>query len=693
MAFPFGSSRMNALYDWLDDPPPVLETDLDKRFNKERHDDVYRYAMSHFFALAQDTTADNWRKNCTEYAQFYLGSEDTIKTYEELEIRQVNLLQMYGQLKHSKLLSDRLKIHYIPRDNATWEFAQKMNSLFDWHAQKIRRNRLQMRIELCAPLFGTVGALYNPKEYWDGGKKELIPADWEYLDPRTMFFEPRWDRDEDIPVFAIRTIGVGRLEDAQGKELLDKRKLDQFERGSALFGDNPEILDATENIPMTTRNYLSKINSSDVEIIRIWIKDLRKQKLKRYFPEFLDADNGILDPETVTDVVQQAFQEADSEFGNIIEDGALPIEGEHSWAHYVRHRMQMEEAGENFNEIQFAFMQNHIDATLQAHKTQPPDDVDELSDMFKGGWRFIKIIGKQVVADGSINYDYEQFPVALFHNLINPESLIGISDIENLLVLQDDLNAILSDEIIVSRETAYPTRIMPESLRDVELVKKGPYSHIYVKDSDENAMIRNLEAPRNTGANRELMMILQQFMQMVTGATGPSQGEVPRTRTSGAGIMALQQQAQTRYSATQLNLNDGWERSAKIWLCQIKQFQKEPIIINQMGEGYQETVQILNSEIDPMAYLKVERISMDRNITEEAGTQALQLSMMMMSGGVPLPAVLELLATNYDGSVASRVSGQLMKIMQKPENVQKMQEQEAMQRMQGMREGSKQGAK
>jgi hypothetical protein len=579
--------------------------------------------------------------------------------------------------------------------NQSWEFAQAMNQLFDWHAMKIRRNRLQQRIELCAPLFGTVGVLYTPKYHWRGGKRELIPADWEYLDPRTMFFEPRWDRDEDIPVFAIRTVGVGRLEDAEpsAQKLFKKRGIDKFERGTTLFGENGEILDATVSIPATTKNYLSKLNDTDVEIFRIWIRDFRKNKIKIYYPTFLNAEKGQLDPETITEEVQEAWREADAEFGSIIEDGKLPVEGEHSWAHYVRHRMQMEESGDKFNEIQFAFMQNHIDATLKAHKTQPPDEVDEEGDMFKGGWRFIKIIGKQVVADGSINYDYEQFPVALFHNLINPESLIGISDIENLLVLQDDLNALLSDEIVVSRETAYPTRIMPDTLKDAERIKKGPYTEIYVKDADEGMAIRNLDAPKNSGANRELMMILQQFMQMVTGASQVQQGQTPSTRTSGAGIMALQQQGATRYTATQYSLNDGWERSATIWLAQMKQFWQDEIMLPPIGPEYQESVRILNSDIDPSAYLQVERISQDRNIQEESGTQALQLGMLMMSGGVPLPAILELMATNYDGSTASRVSSQLMKIMQKPENQQQMALQQAQQNMQATQQGNKQGAK
>jgi len=689
MAFSFGASRINSLYEWLDDPPPVF--DVEKRFNKDLHDEVYRYAMSHFFALAQDTVSDNWRKNCTEFAQWYLGTENTIKTYDELEIRQVNLLQMYGQIKHSKLLSDRLKVHYVAKQNQSWEFAQAMNQLFDWHAMKIRRNRLQQRIELCAPLFGTVGVLYTPKWHWRGGEKELIPADWEYLDPRTMFFEPRWDRDEDIPVFAIRTIGVGRLEDAvpEHKKILKQRDLDQFERGGAMFSDSPEILDATENIPMTTRNYLSKIDASDVEIIRIWIKDLRTHKRKRYFPEYLNAETGELDPETMTEAVQKAFKEADSEFGNIIEDDALPFEGEHHWAHYVRHRQQAEESGESWNETQFAFMENHMDAHLQAQKKQPPDAVDKDADMFKGGWRFIKIIGRQVITDGSINFDYEQFPVALFHNLINPESLIGISDIENLLVLQDDLNGLISDEMAISRANAYPTRIEPERLKDEEFVKQGPLTRIFVKDAEEAVIIRNLEAPRNAGTNRELMMILQQFMQMVTGASQAIQGQTPSTRTSGAGIMALQQQGMTRYTATQYSLNDGWERSATIWLAQMKQFWTDEIMLPPIGPEYQDSVKILNSNIDPSAYLQVERISQDRNIQEEAGTQALQLSMMLMSGGVPLPAVLELLATNYDGSVASRVSAQLMRIMQKPENQQRMQEQEAQQRIAAMQGNQK----
>jgi hypothetical protein len=692
MALPNVGNSINALYDRVDNPPRVFKAGVDERFDKDRHDEVYQYGMAHFYQLAQDLTCDAYRSNATEYAQFYLGSENIIKRYDELEIRQINLLQMYMQLKHSKLLADRLKIHYISSKNADWNFAQAMNQLFDWHAKVIRRNRLQQRIELCAPLFGTVGALYIPKYRMQGGKRLLIPGDWEYLDPRTLFFEPRWDKDEDMPVFAIRTVAKGRLEDGDHSPILRKRGLAEFERGSAMLNNYPYLIDATRNVPRTTHNFLSEINDSEVEVIRIWIKDTRRKPENVYYPEYLDAQNQTLDPDTITEDVQFAFQEADNEWGSVINDAHMPQPEENQWAHYVRHRQQVkewDEAGQQLDEIQLVNLQAHIDETLKMFKDQIPDTVREDEYMFKGGWRYIKIIGRQVVQDGSIHFEYDQFPVALFHNLMNPESIIGISDIENLLALQDDMNNLLSMEIVNGSVNAYPTRIMPDSLKNVETVKKGPFTEIYVETAEEGAIIRNLEAPRNSGSNRELIMMLQQFMQMVTGATTVAQGEVPRTRTSGAGLMALQQQSAQRYTSTQYSLNDGWERSSAVWLAQIKEFWQGEIFLPVISPEYRESTTILNKSIDPSAHLIVERVSQDINFQEQQGATAMQLAFTFAQGGVPFPAIMEFLATMYDGSTVSRVSAQLQAIMKKPEYQQQMDMAEAAKMNEMMSAGNK----
>lgn len=692
MAFSSAGSNINALYSWTENPPPVF--DDDKRFNKDKHDAVYHYAMAHFHALAQDKDSDNFRKNCTRYTQFYLGTENVVKRYDELEIRQVNLLQMYCQLKYSKLLSDKLKIHYISNKNNSWEFAQSMNQLFDWHSKVIRRNRLQQRIELTAPLYGTVGALYTPKYRWMGGERILIPADWDFIDPRCMFFEPRWSRDEDLPSFAIRMVANGLAEDAEHYRVLRRRGLEKFERGSAMLSNYGEIIDGTINIPSTTHNFLAEINNRDVEVTRIWIKDLRKHKMDVYYPEYLDGAKNELDPDTITPDVEQAFDEADREFGAVLDGAHPPVLEENQWAHYVRHRMQVDELEKGdgqIEELQLANLGNHMDIHLKLQKKQPPDDVREDEYMFKGGWRFIKIIGKQVVADGSINFDYEQFPVALFHNIPNPESLLGISDIENLLALQDDFNNLLTMEIVNASANAYGTRIMPERLKDVERVKKGTITEIYVESFEEGQTIKNLDPPASSSGNRELAMMLQQLMQMVTGATSVVQGEIPRTRTSGAGIMALQQQATQRYTATQFSLNDGWERSATIWLAQIKQFWKDEIFLPPLSPEYRKATSILNSDIDPSAHLIVERVSQDINFQEQQGAQAMQVAMVFAQGGVPFQAIMELMATSYDGSTVSRISSQLKAIMEKPEYKQQMQMQEQAQMMQMMQGNNKSG--
>src|SRR3990167_11403792 len=200
MAFLY-RTKLPGLFDYIDDPPEVFKEGVGVKGWKDKHDNVYQYAKAHFLNVASDTDADNWRQRCTEYTQWYLGTENRIKRYDELEIIQVNLLQMFMQLKHSKLLSDRLKVHYVSRYNHDWEFAQAMNRLFDWHGQRVGRNKLQEMIELTTPLYGMTGVFYRPEIHWIGGKEELIPAEWEYLDPRCMFFEPRWMKDRDMPVF------------------------------------------------------------------------------------------------------------------------------------------------------------------------------------------------------------------------------------------------------------------------------------------------------------------------------------------------------------------------------------------------------------------------------------------------------------------------------------------------------------
>lgn len=673
MPLPHNTSNLSLMLSLLDDPPRVLNMD---RFNGELHGEVYQYALAHFQRLLQDSTGEDFRHNCTTYEEFMRGSNNPIKTLDELQLEQVNLIDMFIQLKHSQLLNDRLKIHYVSTQNNSWEFANAMSQLFDWHGQLTRRTRLQQRVELCAPLFGTVGALYLPKMRWMGNKQFITPAEWEYLDPRTMFFESRWDKDEEIPVFCIRTVSVGRIEDQRYKDLLKKRGLKQFQRGQKNFTGCEEILDMTSSNNYTA-SWLAQIGDDDVEVIRIWIKDYRTHKVDIFYPTVLNSSSGKL--ENITPDVERAWMEAEMEFGAIVTEGTLPLDGEHHYAHMIRHMMQREERAQQLDEMQLAFLDNHIAATKQLQKTQPPDSIDELP-MFRDNWRYIKIIGDQVVADGSSDLD---FPVALFHNRTNPGALIGISDVDNLLSLQDAFNRLVADEIAVSYANAYPTRVLPKTLKDVEVTKEGPFTNIYVDDPGEAAIIRNLDAPRNNTSNRELMGMLMEFMQMLSGANSTVQGDVPKTRTSGAGMMALQQQAAMRFNTTQHSLSDGWAQSAKIWMRQIKQYWNGEIMIPAISPEYRESAMINIEQIDPFAQLIIERIPQDRDVREAAGNAALQVAMLAAQFGVPPQNIMMMLANQYDGSTVSRVMSQLMnQLKEDPQAQQKMSMQENAQMMQ-----------
>jgi hypothetical protein len=682
MPFPTGTSDTFVVNDELDNPPPVLSV---KRFNKEIHDRVYTYALAHWSNLIQDPPSEAYRKNCTTYEEFYRGAIAPIKIHDEFELEQVNLIELFMQVKHGQLLNDRLKIHYIARKNSDWQFANAMSQLFDWHGTQIRRDRLQHRIELCAPLFGTVPVMYIPKTRWQGGEKIMIPADYEYLDPRTTYYESRWDRDEDIPVFMIRTVSVGRLEDQIYKKLLKKRGLTQFARGNE-FSKNKDIegivsLDSDEY--EFTNDWLARISEQDVEVIRVWVKDYTTENVDVYFPTVVDAATGGLGD--MTPEIMASMEYAKREIREIITNGKLPAEGEHHYSQLMQHLQDRDEYGGQLDDIQLAYLDTHIEATKEMFKTQPPDRVDKDIPKFKNNWRYIKIIGDQVVADGSSELD---FPIAFFHNRINPGSFISISDLDNLINMQDAFNRIYSDEIMNSYQNTYSTRLLPMSQKDSENRKDGPFAEWYFDDLNELAACRNLEAPAGNASNRELMMILVQFMEMVSGGSESARGEYPQKRTAASGIMALQQQSAKRFNATQLSLNDGWTQSARIWLNQIKKYWQGEQFIPAIAPDYREGITLLMDSVDPTAHLSIERIPQDLDYKEQQGNAALQIGMFAMQGGVGFEDVETMLATQYDGSTVSRVMKQLQQIrMANPQGRQRMQMMEDAQMQQAMQGG------
>jgi len=678
--------------DILDKPPRVLS---EKRFDRELHDEIYQYAMAHWSNLIQDPPSEAYRKNCTTYEEFYRGSSEAIKIFDELELQQVNLIELYMQLKHSQLLNDTLRVDYFPRHNADWEFSRAMSQLFEYHGALIRRDRLQHRIELCAPLFGTCPVMYIPKMRWQNGERRLIPADYEYLDPRTTYYEARWDRDEDIPVFLLRTVSVGRNEDQIYKELLKKRGLDSFRRGNQ-FSKHKDVLgvvslEVSDNYEFTNQ-WLDRMSDQDVEVIRLWIRDFSTHNVDVYYPTVLNAATGKLDPDTITGMVEKNWQIADAELDDILEDGYLPQEGEHHYAQLMRHMQQKDQMYDMWDDYQKAHFDNHVEATSEMHKTQRPDTVINNAPKFKNNLRYIKIIGDQVVADGSADLE---FPIAFFHNRINPGSFIGISDLDNLVNLQDNFNRLYSDEVVSSYINAYQTRFLPKTLEDVEVNKEGPYHDWFVEDVGDIQHVRVLDPPKITGANRELMMILVQFMEMVSGGNTAVQGDYPQKRTAAAGIMALQQQSQKRFNATQLSLNDGWNVSAKTWLRQIKKYWNEWMHddpVPAISEEFKESVQILFEDVDPCAFLNIKRIPQDFDYMEQQGNAALQVGMMAMQMGTPPESVRKMLAHSYDGSTVSRTMLMLENIMQSdPQAQMRMQMMQDQQLMQG--QGSGQGTK
>lgn len=673
--------------DSLDKPPRVLS---DKRFDRELHDAIYEYAMAHWANLLQDPPSEAYRENCTTYEDFYRGAAQPIKISDEFELEQVNLIELYLQLKHSQLLNDRLKIEYFPRHNADWKFSRAMGQLFDWHGKLIRRDRLQQRIELCVPLFGTIPVMYMPKQRWVNGERILVPADYEYLDPRTTYYEARWDKDEDIPVFLVRTVAVGRNEDEIYKELLKKRGLTSFRRGNS-FSQNKTVLGIvsldTSDSHAATNKWLNRMSDQDVEVIRLWIRDYSTHNVDVYFPTVTNVATGELGD--MTPDIQASMQFAKEEIPEIIFTGKLPAEGEHHYSHLMQHIQTKEEIEGQLDEIQLAFLDTHIEATKEMFKKQPPDRVDKDIPKFKNNIRYIKIIGDQVVADGSSELE---FPVTFFHNKINPGSFISISDMDNLINMQDSFNRLYSDELVMSYMNAYPQRILPKSLEDEEARQDGPFSNWYLENPVEAQMIRNLDAPRTSGANRELMMILVQFMEMVSGGNSAAQGDYPAKRTAASGIMALQQQSQKRFNATQLSLNDGWTQSARIWLRQIKNFwyewtKGEPVPA--ISDEYKESVNILFEDVDPCAFLNIKRVPQDMDYAEQQGNAAMQVGMMAMQGGVPFQMVQKMLAHSYDGSTVSRIMMQLEQMMASdPQARQQMQMQQDAQLQQSMQGGS-----
>ena len=621
---------------------------------------MLNYARALFANAAKSELLTNWHKTCEIRESFYRHGENISATSGDLAKVSVNLCKVAVDLKLSKIMGNKLSLHVFNSRQNEWDLSNALNRWFTYHEQVTRRRILQHKVEKTAIINGMSGIMAIPE--YDYEREKMIEAVGQKLAPQNMFFDPL-EEDDKRTFFIVREVAAGTQFDQKHSALLKKRDVKEFARG-------PQISMTWGHFyTNTAQSMLSKINGAQVEVIRVWVKDYTKENKKYYYTDTPEA--------------AAAMEEADKELVYILQEGHLPAEGERHSDHYNRHMAQYKAVKQDpmVDETQLAFLENHINATAEFFNKgdQAPDDIrEELK--FKNGWRYIKIIGDQIIYDGESPLKRRPVPIALFRNCINDEMSIGISDMDALMNLNRDFNSMILDKLERSRKYAFPKEFVHVSF-DPETHKDG--EPIKINDPSELACYTFQQPPTGSPDMEQLLSMYMNFIELIGGANSTVQGEVPNTRTSGIGIAQLQGQAVSRFMATQdLFTDDGWTEYAEIAYSQLIQFLDEPMFLDIVGPEYQEAVALLPEMLDPYAYLKIMRIPVGADF-EQAEAQAL-LSMAQVGRtlfGLPPDVVHKTIASEPNAGAVSRIAGKMFKELEKNQEAKQYQQQMVRQEM------------
>lgn len=664
------------IMDSLLDPPDVFEEG--KPHWRERHNQVLNYARALFAVLASDETLANAHHNATTFASFYTGSENPQPDKYDLELTSINLINAAVNVKEAKFLTDRLEMHYTSDKNSDHMMSKAVSRLFDWHALRTYRDKLKAKVEKNAMIFGTEGVLILPKKIYKGDREVLIPAYPERIDFRKMYFDPFEDGEEDYTMFAIRDVMNGDLLDQEYKDLLKKRGVESFARGpvstmgeaGTVYGVYGETLYTDER-----KDLLTLIGLSDVEVLRVWKQDKTKVKKDFYYP-LINPDTNKIDAMTDNEERQASRFQADKEFEPIIMESHLPAMGENHYNHLLVHLVQRENLAKAIDDPEanttpemLENMDMHIEMTEKFldDGDQIPDKKNEEVNKFRGGWRFIKIIGDQVVSDGDLDLLYEKLPIVMFRNSLDPNTSIGLSDVSTLVNLQVALNSLVCDLLMNSHDNAHPSPRKPARLKGEETVKDG--ETIYVDpELDQDWMYQPIQPAALPSQIISAIQLVHSFQEIISGGNATVRGEPGQVRSSGVETAEKLAIANRRFSSSEILFGHAWERFAEITLGQIVQYMRDEEIVAVIGPDYQDVVPILIKAIDPYSSIKVIRVPKDADIENQTGQVLQQLALTSINAlATPPQAILDILGGHPDGGVVSRFYGELKRYLENPE--------------------------
>lgn len=671
----------------LDEPPKVFEEG--KPNWRKRHDEVISYARLLFSELAGEETLWQAQKNAITYEAFYTGSESPQPTDFEISMISANMINSAINLKNATLLNHRLEMHYIAEKNQDYDLAVAVQRLFDWQAMRTMRDYYKSIVELTSLIHGTCTMLLLPKYVYNRGRKTLIPAYPEIIDIRKCYFDP-YEDPNDFTCFIIRDIVKGHLADQEYKEILDKRGLDKFPRGTgfSVWGSEDEDLTYWQGASSRSlykkdrAKFLDQIGGDEVEMVRIWKRDYRTIKANLYKP-FIDPATLTIDKDSDTEEAQYARYVASQELMPIIMTGHLPEAGQNHYNHSLVHKKDLEAMKKDIKlpdtetkQEQIDYMVTHIDLHEKYldDGDQPADEIKPIP-MFEGQWRFIKIIGNQIIADGSSDLEFEKFPVVMFRNAIDPSTSLGVSDVSQLANLNAANNSLLCDLLMNSHDNAFPDKRLPARFRNPEVWKEGEILYIEPDENEQDWMF-NPVAPGQfpqqavTGIN-----IFSSMIERVGGGNATVRGEPGTTRSSGVETQTKLMAAQQRYMGSEVLFGFSWERFAEITLGQICQCMRDKEIMPIIGPEYQDVAPIIINAIDPYATIRVVRVPKDMDFENQNGQLLHQFGMLFMQGGIiPPNTLMKVLSSEGNAGEVGRIYGKFWSELQKPEVQQEIQQ-------------------
>lgn len=684
----------------LDDPPKVFEQG--KPNWKKRHDEVLSYARLLFQNIASEETLWQAQQNASTYDAFYTGSESPQPTEFEISMISANMINAAINLKEATLLNHRLEMHYVSDKNQDYDLTVAVQRLFDWQALRTQREYFKSIVELSSIIQGTSGLLLLPKDVYKGNRKIRVPAYPEHIDLRKCYFDPYEDQN-DFTCFIIRDVIKGHLADQEYREILKARDLDRFPRGSGFsiwaMGDKDDYIymnpQSSRSVYSESRgDYLTQMSGDDVEMVRIWKRDYRTIKAKLYKP-FIDPQTKNIDSESDNEETQYARWVAEKELMPVIMTGLMAQAGENHYNHLLVHKIDLEQMKSDkklpdteVDDAQIGFMESHIDLheKFLDDGDQPADEIINIP-MFDGQWRVIKIIGDQIIADGSSVLEYEKFPVVLFRNAIDPNTSLGISDVSQLANLNAAMNSLMCDLLMNSHDNAFPDKRLPMRMKNPEEFPEGEYLYV---DPEEDAdwMFQPIAAGQFPQQAFSAIGMFRNMIEVVSGGNATMRGEPGQVRSSGVETQTKLMAAQQRFMSSEVLFGQAWERFAEITLGQICQFMKNETIMPIVGPEYQDIAPVIVNAIDPYATIKVMRVPKDTDFENQNGQIMHQFAMMFLEAGMVTPqTVMRVLSSEGSSGTVGRIYGKFWAEMQKPEVQEEMAQLKQMQTEQAASKG------